>query len=113
MKRRAIIARRLRRDPTDAERRLWNALREAQLPWRVRRQHPIGEYIVDLAVPVRKLAIELDGGQHDANRAADAQRTAELEKHGYRVIRFWNNEVLGNLDGVMHVVLRELSTSCD
>jgi very-short-patch-repair endonuclease len=109
MKRRAIVARRLRRNATEAEQRLWYAHREAGFPWGVRRQHRVGDYIVDLAFPVRKLAIEIDGGQHDAQRDADALRTAELEKHGYRVIRFWNNEVLGNLEGVSEIIKRELS----
>ena len=108
MRRPTTTARRLRRDATDAEQRLWNALRARCRPWKFRRQHPIGQRVVDFACPARKLAIEIDGGQHAANRVADAARSAELDGHGYRVIRFWNNEVMGNIDGVLQVVLRAL-----
>ncbi|MGH7102037.1 MAG: endonuclease domain-containing protein [Acetobacteraceae bacterium] len=100
----AVQARRLRRNSTEAEQRLWRALRQAGLPWRFRRQHPIGGRIADLACPARKLAIELDGGQHDQQRAADAPRSATIEAHGYRVIRFWNNDVMENLDGVLQSI---------
>ena len=102
MRQRALTARRLRRDSTEPERRLWRALREANLPHRVRRQHPGGEYIVDFAIPTLKLAI--DGGQHDWHREADARRTAAIEGHGYSVIRFWNSDVMDNLDGVLEVI---------
>jgi very-short-patch-repair endonuclease len=105
---RALIARRLRRDATDVERRLWRALRESELPWRFRRQHPIGRRIADFACPARKLVIELDGGQHDARAAADDARTAELESYGYRVVRFWNTEVIENLEGVLETIPQEL-----
>jgi len=93
------------------ERRLWYALRAAALPWKLRRQHPIGRRIVDFACPSCKLVIELDGGQHDAEARADVQRTAEIAGHGYRVIRFWNNEVIDNLDGVVETIRRELAAS--
>ena len=105
---RALIARRLRRDATEVERRLWRALRENDLPWKLRRQHPIGQRIADFACPERKLVIELDGGQHDARAVADDERSAELAQHGYRVIRFWNSEVLENLEGVIERIRREL-----
>ena len=78
--------------------------RQSDLPWKFRRQHPTGRRIVDLACPARKLVIELDGGQHDAQYAADAERSAEIEAHGYRVIRFWNNEVIENLGGVLQTI---------
>ncbi len=106
---RTIAARRLRHEATDVERRLWHALRASTLPWKLRRQHPIGRRIVDFACPSGKLAIELDGGQHDAEAQADARRTAEIAEHGYRVIRFWNNEVIDNLDGVLETIRRELA----
>ncbi len=93
------------------ERRLWHALRASALPWKLRRQHKIGRRIVDFACPSCKLAIELDGGKHDAEAQADARRTAEIAEHGYRVIRFWNNEVIENLDGVLETIRRELAAS--
>ncbi|WP_200808474.1 endonuclease domain-containing protein [Tistlia consotensis] len=104
-------ARRLRRDSTDAERLLWRALRELRLPVNVRRQHPIGPYVADFAVPACRLVIELDGGQHASAVEADAERTAALNARGYRVIRFWNNEVLGNLEGVLTVIVAEIGRS--
>ena len=108
MRRPTVTARRLRRDATDAEQRLWYALRAKCRPWKFRRQHPIGHRVVDFACPAGKLVIEIDGGQHAANHVADAARSAELAGHGYRVIRFWNNEVMENIDGVLQVVLRAL-----
>src|SRR3984893_766766 len=105
MRRPTVTARRLRRDATDAEQRLWYVLRAKCRPWKFRRQHPIGHRVVDFACPGRKLAIEIDGGQHAANPVAAVARTAELPGQGYRVIRFWNNEVMQNMDGVLLVVL--------
>ena len=105
---RTQIARRLRRDATEVEQRLWRALRELPIEKRFRRQHPIGPYVVDFACPSRKLVIELDGGQHAAQQQADALRTTELARRGYRVIRFWNGDVIENLPGVLEIILREL-----
>ncbi|MGE0725571.1 MAG: endonuclease domain-containing protein [Alphaproteobacteria bacterium] len=102
-------ARRLRVDATNAETRLWFALRGKPFPYRVRRQHPVGRHIVDFAFPPAKLAIELDGGQHADAVEADATRTAEIETHGYRVIRFWNSDVLANIEGVLEMIWRELA----
>ncbi len=104
-------ARMLRRDASDAERVLWRALRELTLPTKVRRQHPIGRYVADLAIPSRKLAIEIDGGQHTDAVEADAVRTKAMAAHGYRVIRFWNHEVLANLEGVLQTIVGELGES--
>jgi very-short-patch-repair endonuclease len=101
-------ARQLRLSSTDAERRMWSALRDRRLMrYKFRRQHPIGDYIVDFACTRHALVIELDGGQH-ADSAADAHRTAWLESQGWRVIRFWNHDVLTNTDGVVEAILRAL-----
>jgi BirA family biotin operon repressor/biotin-[acetyl-CoA-carboxylase] ligase len=105
---RTLGARRLRRDATDAERALWRSLRDAKLPFRIRRQHPIGSCIVDFAVPACKLVIEIDGGQHARAAEADARRAQQLATHGYRVIRFWNHQVLGNPHGVLQAIRAEL-----
>ena len=104
-------ARRLRRDATAAERVLWRALRELALPVRVRRQHPIGRYIGDFAVPARKLVIEIDGGQHARAVARDNARSRELAARGWRVIRFWNGDVTGNLAGVLETIAAEIENT--
>ena len=105
---RTVIARKLRRAAADVEQRLWRALQTGALPWKFRRQHPIGCHIVDFPCPARKLAIELDGGQHAMAQAADARRSAEIAKFGYRVVRFWNDEVSDNLDGVLQSLRQAL-----
>jgi very-short-patch-repair endonuclease len=105
---RTRIARKLRRDATEVEKRLWRALRELESPHRLRRRHPIGRYVVDLACPGRKLAIELDGGQHASQQEADAARTSAIARRGYRVIRFWNSDVMNNLAGVLELIRQEL-----
>ena len=98
-------ARRMRKSPTDAERVLWTHLRKGRLGgFRFRRQHPVGEFIVDFACPQLRLGIELDGSQHDEGRSKDEWRSGKLAEEGYRVLRFWNHEVLGNLDGVLVVI---------
>ena len=97
-------ARDLRKNATDAERRLWSALRTLNpRGTRFRRQVPIGAYIADFCCHSLNLIIEVDGGQHNesAATAIDAVRTAFLQSRGYTVLRFWNNDVLQNLDGVM------------
>jgi len=93
---------------TDAERRLWSALRSRRLRgFKFRRQYPIGPYIADFACVAHKLVVEADGGQH-AESDGDALRTAWLEKRGWRVVRFWNNDILSNTQGVLETVLRVL-----
>ena len=86
-------------------------LRELKLPAKVRRQHPIGRHVADFAIPACKLVIEIDGGQHAVAVEADAKRTRSLNGHGYRVIRFWNNDVIGNLEGVLQTITEEMATS--
>ena len=108
VRQRTRVARRLRRDATEAEKRLWRALRELPVEYRFRQQHPIGRRVVDFACPACKLVIELDGGQHAVREAADEMRTLELGQNGYKVVRFWNNDVLSNTAGVIAVILREL-----
>ena len=94
---------------TDAERRLWSHLRASQFGGiKFIRQHPIGDFVVDFACRSARLAIELDGGQH-SDCATDETRTRVIEAHGYRVIRFWNNDVLQNTHGVLTVILEELN----
>ncbi|HUC60901.1 MAG TPA: endonuclease domain-containing protein [Alphaproteobacteria bacterium] len=98
-------ARRLRKTPTDAEIRLWSRLRRNQLDgFRFRRQQPIGAYVVDFFCPEARLIIEVDGGQHAIDEVRDAKRTQWLEGRGYRVLRFWNNDVLGNTDGALGTI---------
>ena len=91
-------ARRLRRDMTDAERVMWRIVRQGFPDHHFRRQVPIRHFIADFACHAAKLIIEVDGSQH--TEEVDAVRTQVLEAEGYRVIRFWNNEVFGNPDGV-------------
>jgi len=103
------IARRLRGNPTEAEKRLWSRLRRRQLDgFYIRRQAAIGKYVVDFVCFEPKLVVEVDGGQHLELAARDAQRTAWLETQGYQVIRFWNNDVLENTDGVVETILENL-----
>jgi very-short-patch-repair endonuclease len=99
-------ARAMRLAPTDAERRLWWHLRHRLAVQRshFRRQVRLGHYIVDFACHQLRVAIEIDGGQHAEQVARDARRTKFLESQGYRVLRFWNNEVLANIDGVLEVI---------
>jgi very-short-patch-repair endonuclease len=96
----------LRHNQTEAEAKLWQVLRAHQLSdIHFRRQHAIGPYIVDFCSPRHKLIIELDGSQHLEQQEYDTKRTAYLEAKGYRVLRFWNNEVAGNLDGVLQKIM--------
>jgi very-short-patch-repair endonuclease len=100
-------ARAMRHEPTDAERVLWQRLRRLPVEGsHFRRQATIGFYFADFACHRSRLVIEIDGGQHNEARgiARDAARTADLESRGYRVLRFWNNDVLGNVEGVMEVI---------
>jgi very-short-patch-repair endonuclease len=101
-------AKRLRREATDVEQRLWLAVRDRRLGgFKFRRQATIGPFVVDFLCAEMRLVIELDGGQHGA--VSDAGRTALLEGCGYRVIRFWNNNVLENFEGVLEGILAALN----
>ena len=100
-------ARSLRVEQTDVERGLWNRLRRHQLGgWKWKRQVPRGDYIVDFLCTEVGLVIELDGGQHAEAVAYDSRRTAYLESLGLSVMRFWNPELVENLDGVCETILR-------
>jgi very-short-patch-repair endonuclease len=102
-------ARAMRKNPTHAERALWKMLRKKNLEgYKFRRQHPTGTYIVDFYCPPKKLVIEVDGGQHSEQEREDAERSRFLESRSCRVLRFWNNEVLENMDGVADRILEEL-----
>ncbi len=100
----------LRKRLTPAERKLWSKLRNDQLGVTFRRQHAIGRYIPDFCCPKAKLIIELDGGQHAEDEAVqhDNERTKYFESLGYRVIRFWNNQVMKEMDGVILMIMEEL-----
>jgi very-short-patch-repair endonuclease len=102
-------ARQLRREMTDAERRLWKHLRNDQLGGcTFRRQHPIPPYVADFACVDARVVVEVDGGQH-ADSHRDAARDAFLVQHGWRVLRFWNNDVLANTEGVLLQILAALA----
>jgi len=102
-------ARDLRNNTTDAERALWRVLRGRQLQgFRFRRQVPIGGFIADFVCPQAKLIIELDGGQHAERSEYDAARTSRLEAMGYRVLRYWDNDVLLRLESVVDDIFRRL-----
>jgi len=101
------IARKLRRTMTDAERHLWRHLRLHSLGFHFRRQVPVGAYVVDFACLRRRLVIELDGGQHLESRE-DEKRDEWLKERGYRTLRFWNYEVLANVEGVLETILAAL-----
>lgn len=104
-------ARKLRSDIIDAEKKLWAQLRDRQLCGaKFRRQHPMGPFITDFCCVERDLVVELDGGQHAEQSAADQARTDFLESRGYRVLRFWNNDVLTNLTGVLERISEALKS---
>ncbi len=93
----------LRRLATDAERLLWSRLRGRRLGWKFRTQHSVCPFVADFACLERKLIVEADGGQH--NPLSDRARTAYLRKRGFRIVRFWNHDILQNIDGVIETLL--------
>lgn len=105
-------ARTLRYEMTDAERKLWRSLRSKQVGgFRFRRQHVLGAYIVDFVCLEARLIIEVDGGQHAERKEYDQQRTVWLEQQGFQVLRFWNNEILQNVEAVLIVIGQALGLS--
>ena len=105
------FARNLRQEYTDAEKALWTKLRDRELEGvKFRRQQPIGPYVVDFAGFERKLIVEIDGGQHNEERTKerDVERTRNLRGMGYQIMRFWNNDVLTNPEGVLERIREAL-----
>ncbi len=107
---RTPMAKRLRRQPTQAETLLWQRLRNRQLDGRkFKRQFPIDRFVVDFCCTEARIIVELDGGQHGQQAEKDSARTEILSAMGYLVVRFWNNDVLSNIDGVLETIARTIS----
>ncbi len=101
------IAKRLRRHSTDAENVLWKQLRQRQLGGlKFRRQQPIDDFVVDFVCFEKGIVVEVDGGQHAVELEKDTERSDYLTKNGFKILRFWNNEVLSNMEGVIEVIRR-------
>jgi very-short-patch-repair endonuclease len=99
------FARRLRRDQTEAEKKIWKYLRSKKInSLKFRRQQPIGRYIVDFVCFEIKLIVELDGSQHIENNDRDSERDSWLRSQGFKVLRLWDNEVMNNVDGVLELI---------
>ena len=99
-----------RHNPSDAENLLWAKLKNRQLEGiKFRRQHPVGAFIVDFVSLEEKVVIEVDGSQHMENSEYDTRRTDWLESEGYRVLRFWDNDVLTNIEGVYWRIMESLA----
>ncbi|MDD5217091.1 MAG: DUF559 domain-containing protein [Candidatus Omnitrophica bacterium] len=104
------FSRTLRKNMTDAERLLWRHLRMNQIDGcKFRRQSPIGKYVVDFVCFPKKLIIELDGGQHNAEKQNDRVRDAWLKGQGFQVLRFWNHDVMRNCEGILQEIVKQLS----
>jgi very-short-patch-repair endonuclease len=105
-------ARHLRKNMSDAEKRLWYYLGGRRLGnYKFKRQEPIGNYIVDFVCHWKKLIIELDGGQHALTQNYDEKRTAELSTKGYSILRFWNSEVLMEIETVLGIIMNALQST--
>ena len=106
-----VRARKLRSDHTEVEMRLWQKLRNRQLGVDFRRQHPVGNFILDFYAPTLRLVIELDGGQHAEQTIGlrDERRTRWLTERGATVLRFWNSDVIQNLPGVLEVIMEKVA----
>ena len=110
-KRLTRVARKLRRERTEAENRLWSVVRNRQLDGeKFVFQFQIGPHVADFVCRSARLVVEVDGGQH-ADSASDMERTRLIEAHGYSVIRFWNNDVLANIEGVAEEISRALAVA--
>lgn len=104
-----VLSKNLRRRQTDAERKLWSLLRSRRLiGYKFRRQEVIGSHIVDFVCFKERLIIELDGGRHVNRKGYDDERTADLNKRGFRIVRFWDNQVLQDRESVLNAILSEL-----
>jgi very-short-patch-repair endonuclease len=103
-------ARQLRRDSTDAEKRLWRALRSKLPQFKWRRQMPVGPYFADFACFAEKLIVELDGGQHAISVDYYEKRRRFIEEQGYRILRFWNHDALSNTNGVIDTIMSEITS---
>jgi len=104
------VARRLRKYSTDSEQRLWGYLRDKQMEgFKFRRQQPVGRYVADFVNLEKKIVVELDGGQHAIN-ARDKIRDEWFQAEGYKVLRFWDNQVFSNLEGVLEAIRNALLT---
>ena len=106
-----LIARKLRNKLTDAEQALWRHIRNRQLyGYKFRRQTPIGKYIVDFVCFEKRLIVELDGGQHEMHQDEDNRRSKGFESQGFKVIRFWNHDVLKQVEAIKEVIALNLIT---
>ena len=106
-------ARELRGNATDAERLLWRFVRNRHPSgYRFRRQVPLGPYVADFVCLRARLILEIDGGQHNESLLDDLERTQYFARHGFRVIRFWNNEVLQQTEAVLESILEALIQAC-
>jgi very-short-patch-repair endonuclease len=104
------LAKYLRINHTDAEKLLWSHLKARRLDGlKFRRQQPVGKYIVDFICFEKRIVIEVDGGQHSWEKSKDEVRDKWLRKEGYSVLRFWNNDVLKNIDGVIQIISENCS----
>lgn len=101
-------ARNLRNNSTDAERHLWYYLRANRLGFKFKRQVPIGAYIVDFVCHQKRLIVELDGSQHMNNKAYDAQRSDWLLSRGFKVVRFWNHDIIQQTSSILEIIRSEL-----
>jgi very-short-patch-repair endonuclease len=105
------IARKLRQNQTDVEKKLWDYLRNRQLcNSKFRRQFPVGKHVADFCCFERRLIIEVDGGQHSGDSVNDSLRADYLAKEGYQIVRFWNHEILQNMESVLEVIARALKS---